>query len=53
MQGLTSDDVNRVMPLVQPLLTVCQLGDQGEQIQVSNCLRLLYKLNGSGAAVEH
>ena len=38
LQGLTNADVNNVMPLVHPLLTLCQLGDQGEQIQVSNIL---------------
>ena len=34
LQGLTSEDVTRVTPLVHPLLALCQMGDQGEQIQV-------------------
>lgn len=35
LQGLRNDDVGYVMPLVHPLLTLCQLGDQGEEIQVN------------------
>ena len=40
LQGLTSQDVHCVAPLVYPLLLLCVLGDQGVQIQVSYKLKI-------------